>query len=66
MGELASATGAAPKYKFTPSGALEEIRTLGPRFVRGQTEKNSVRACVFRFALELGYSSMQSSPRTSK
>jgi hypothetical protein len=26
----------------------------------GQTEKNSVRAYVFRFALELGHSSMQS------
>src|SRR3977135_2049049 len=26
----------------------------------GQTEKNSVRACVFRFALELGHRSMQS------
>jgi len=34
--------------------------------VPGQTEKNSVRARVFRFALELGHSSMQSSPRTSK
>jgi hypothetical protein len=26
----------------------------------GQTEKNSVRAYVFRFALELGHRSMQS------
>ncbi len=32
----------------------------------GSTEKNSVRARVFRFALELGHSTMQSSPRTSK
>jgi hypothetical protein len=29
----------------------------------GQTEKNSVRAYVFRFALELGHCSMQSARR---
>jgi len=29
----------------------------------GQTEKNSVRAHVFRFALELGHCSMQSALR---
>src|SRR6266849_9879849 len=34
-----------------------------PMSVRGQTEKNSVRAYVFRFALELGHCSMQSALR---
>jgi hypothetical protein len=32
----------------------------GSRSVQGQTEKNSVRAYVFRFALELGHCSTQS------
>jgi hypothetical protein len=31
-----------------------------PKFELGQTEKHSVRAYVFRFALELGHCSMQS------
>jgi hypothetical protein len=37
--------------------ALALARLMSPS---GQTEKNSVRAYVFRFALELGHCSMQS------
>jgi hypothetical protein len=32
----------------------------GPNAAKGQTEKNSVRAYVFRFTLELGHCSMHS------
>jgi len=38
MGELAGATGAAPKYKFTPSGALRPMKmgtTASPRRYEG-------------------------------
>jgi hypothetical protein len=43
------------------AAALQD--SIRPMSQLGQTEKNSVRAYVFRFALELGHGSMQSALR---
>jgi hypothetical protein len=41
------------------AGRVAQHREMRPRSDTGQTEKNSVRAHVFRFALELGHCSTQ-------
>src|ERR1700726_1472916 len=56
---LQSKAGYIDARPLTASSA-KPLATHGRTIHQGQTEKNSVRAYVFRFALELGHCSTQS------
>src|ERR1700682_4789816 len=60
--ETTDDVGQAPQFRTLPLSERND-KARARMSVEGQTEKNSVRANVFRFALELGHCSMQSALR---